>query len=127
MEDIKSQKLGAGIIIISIIHFIGAILGIFGTIVLFTQKDKFIAQGVTLTLSNTQLMISLILQIILVIAIIFILFKKAIGVYCYFTITILSIINSIMDTGFQWIILLSLILPILMAICINRKKKLFNF
>ena len=127
MENTQPQKLGAVIIAISIFYFIISIFGTFGLVLLLTQKDTLIKQGIPLTLSNTQLMISLILQIILVIAIIFILFKKALGVYCYFTITILSIINSIMDTGFQWIILLSLILPILMAICINRKKKLFNF
>ena len=127
MEDTQSQKLGAGIIIISIIHFICGIFSILGTIVLLTQKDALIKQGIPLTLSTNQIIISLILQLILIIAIILILFKKSVGVYCYFTITIISIINSIMDSGFQWIIILSLILPILLAIFINKKKKLFNF
>lgn len=126
MEDTQPQKLGAGIIIISIIYFISAIFGTLGSVVLLTQKDILIKQGVPLTLSNTQIIIGLILQLILVIAIILILFKKSIGVYSYFTITILSIINTIMDNGFQWTIILSLILPILMAICINKKRKLFN-
>jgi len=126
MENTQSQKLGSGIIIISIIYFIGAIFGTFGLIVLLTQKDTLTKQGIPLTLSTTQITISLILQLILVIAIILILFKKSIGVYSYFTITILSIINAIMDNGFQWTIILSLILPILMAIFINKKRKLFN-
>jgi len=127
MEDTQSQKLGAGIITISIIHFIGGIFSILGTIVLLTQKDTLIKQGIPVILSTNQIIINLILQLILIIAIILILFKKSIGVYCYFTITIISIINSIMDSGFQWIIIVSLILPILLAILINKKKKLFNF
>lgn len=126
MENTQPQKLGAGIIAISVIYFITAILGTLGLVVLLTQKDTLIKQGIPLTLSNTQIITSLILQLILVIAIILILFKKSIGVYSYFTITIISIINSIMDTGFQWTIILSLILPLLMAFFINKKRKLFN-
>ena len=126
MENTQPQKLGAGIIILSVIYFITAIFGTLGSVVLLTQKDILIEQGIPLTLSNTQIIIGLILQLILVIAIILILFKKSIGVYSYFTITILSIINTIMDNGFQWTIILSLILPILMAICVNKKRKLFN-
>lgn len=126
MENTQPQKLGAGIIILSVIYFITAIFGTLGSVVLLTQKDILISQGIPLTLSNTQIIIGLILQLILVIAIILILFKKSIGVYSYFTITILSIINTIMDNGFQWTIILSLILPILMAICVNKKRKLFN-
>lgn len=126
MENTQSQKLGVGIIIISILYFIIAILSTFGTIILLTQKDALIKQGIPLTLSNSQITISLIFQLILVIAIILILFKKSIGVYSYFTITLISIINTIMDNGFQWTIILSLILPVLMAIFINKKRKLFN-
>lgn len=126
MENTQPQKLGAGIIAISIIYFITAILGAFGSIILLTQKDALIKQGVPLTLSNSQIIIGIILQLILVIAIILILFKKSIGVYSYFTITIISIINSIMDSGFHWTIILSLILPLLMAFLINKKRKLFN-
>ncbi len=126
MENTQPQKLGAGIIILSVIYFITAIFGTLGSVVLLTQKDILIEQGIPLTLSNNQIIIGLILQLILVIAIILILFKKSIGVYSYFTITILSIINTIMDNGFQWTIILSLILPILMAICVNKKRKLFN-
>jgi hypothetical protein len=126
MENTQPQKLGAGIIAISVIYFITAILGTFGSIILLTQKDTLIKQGVPLTLSTSQIIIGLILQLILVIAIILILFKKSIGVYSYFTITIISIINSIIDSGFQWTIILSLILPLLMAFFINKKRKLFN-
>lgn len=126
IENTQPQKLGAGIIVISVIYFITAILGTFGSIILLTQKDTLLKQGVPLPLSTSQIIIGLVLQLILVIAIILILFKKSIGVYSYFTITIISIINSIMDSGFQWTIILSLILPLLMAFFINKKRKLFN-
>lgn len=126
MENTQPQKLGAGIITVSIIYFIIVIFGTLGLIVLLTQKDTLIKQGVPITLSTNQIIIGLILQLILIISIILILFKKSIGVYSYFTITILSLINTVMDNGFHLTILLSLILPILMAIFINKKRKLFN-
>ncbi|AQR88627.1 hypothetical protein [Clostridium saccharobutylicum] len=126
MENSQSQKLGAGIIIISIIYIILCIASIFGTVVLLTQKASLTKQGITLPLTNAQMTISLILQLLLLIAIILILFKKSIGVYSYFLLIILDLINTIMDSGFKWTIILSLILPILMAICINRKRKPFN-
>lgn len=130
MENKQSQKLGAGIITVSIIHFIGSIFSILGSIILFTSKDKIInelqANGQNIA-SNTQITISLILQLILTIAIILILIKKSIGIYSYFTVIAINIIYSVISTGLQWTVIFSLILPILMAIFINKKKELFNF
>ena len=129
MEHTQSQKLGTGIIIISIIQLIGAIFSVFGSILLFSSKDTIInelqANGQS-TASNTQITITLILQLILAISIILILVKKSIGIYSYFTFVAINIIYSIISTGFQWTIIFSLILPILMAIFINKKKNLFN-
>ncbi|EKQ57359.1 MULTISPECIES: hypothetical protein [unclassified Clostridium] len=123
----QPQKLGAGIIILSIIHFILVAFGILGTVILLTQKDTFVKQGIAIPLSDSQIIISIVLEVLLTIAVILILLKKSIGVYSYFTINVISIINTIIDSGFQWTILLSLIFPVLMAICIYRKKALFNF
>jgi hypothetical protein len=133
MKNMQSQKLGSGIIIISFIHFIGAIFSILGAILLLSRKDVVInqlqatKQSIPLTLSTTQITISLILQLIMIITIILILFKKSIGVYSYFTIVAINIIHTIMGNGFKWTIICSLILPILMTIFINKKKELFNF
>lgn len=126
MENVQSQKLGAGLIALSIIYFILSIFGIAGTALLLTQKDLFTKQGIAMPLSDTQIIISIILQVLIVIAIILILFKKSIGVYSYFTIIAISIINTIIDSGFHWTIILSLILPILMGICIYKRRYLFN-
>ena len=123
MENKQSQKLGAGIIIISIIYFIGSIFTILGAILLFATKNELQAA----TLSTTRITISLILQIIIVISIILILLKKSIGVYSYFTLAAINIIYTIIGNGFNWTIVGSLILPILMAILITRKKELFSF
>jgi len=129
MENTQSQKLGAGIIIISIIQLIGAIFNVFGSILLFSSRDTIINElqetGQSIA-SNTQITITLILQLILAIAIILILIKKSIGIYSYFTVVAINIIYSIVSIGFQWTIIFSLIIPILMAIFINKKKKLFN-
>lgn len=129
MENTQSQKLGAGIITISIIQLIGAIFSVFGSIILFLSKDKIINElqktGQSIA-SDTQITITLILQLLLAISVILILLKKSIGIYSYFTVVAISIIYSIISTGFQWIIILSLIFPILMAIFINKKKNLFK-
>ena len=130
MKNTQSQKLGAGIITISIIQLIGAIFSVFGSIILFSSKDTIINElqetGQSIA-SNTQITITLILQLILAISVILILLKKSIGVYSYFTVTILNIIYTIICVSLNWTIIFSLILPILMAIFINKKKELFNF
>jgi hypothetical protein len=131
MENTQSRKLGAGIIIISIIQFIGVIFSVVGSILLFSSKDAIInklqenGQNINI-LSNTQIIISLIFQLIIAVAIILILVKKSIGIYSYFTVVSINIIYSIIRAGFQWTIIFSLIFPILMAIFINKKKKIFN-
>jgi hypothetical protein len=123
MENKQSQKLGAGIIMISIIYFIGSIFAILGSILLFATKNELQAT----TLSTTRITISLIIQIILTISILLILLKKSIGVYSYFTFVVINMIYTIIGNGFNWTIIGTLILPILMAILITRKKELFSF
>ncbi|MFW2491790.1 hypothetical protein ACN077_25015 [Clostridium chromiireducens] len=121
MENKQSQKLGFGIIIISIIYFISSIFVILGSLLLFATKNE------VQTLSTSQIIISLTIQIVLTISIILILLKKSIGVYSYFTFVVINVIYTIIGNGFSWKIVGSLILPILMAILIKRKKELFSF
>lgn len=127
MENNQSKKLSTQIITISTIQLIGTIFSVLGSILLLSSKDiinEFQATGQNIS-SNTQITISLILQLALAITIILILLKKNIGIYSYFVIVCINLIYSIINNGFQWIILFSLILPILMAIFIYKKKDLF--
>lgn len=134
MENDKSQKLGVGIITVSVLHLIGAIFSILGLIILLVFRNSI--QGVfnqtgqkaaSLALSTNHIIVSLVLTLILSAAVILILLKKASGIYAYFICSIINIIYSIVLNGFKWTSILSVILPILMLIFITRKKEVFGF
>ncbi|KHD38500.1 membrane protein [Clostridium acetobutylicum] len=132
MENENDSKVGAGIITISVLHFIGAAFTLIGSLILLGAKDNInniLAQSgqSASTVTNTSIAISLVLVIVLVIGVILILKKKALGVYLYFLSEIISIIYSIVHSGFSFMIILSLILPILMAVFIYQKKSLYGF
>ncbi|NRZ29507.1 hypothetical protein [Clostridium beijerinckii] len=130
MESTQLKKLGAGIVTISAIQLIGAIFSVLGSLLLFSSKSEILNEMQTSKqniASNTQITITLILQVLLAITIILILLKKSIGIYSYFTVVTINILYSIISIGFQWTIIFSLILPVLMAIFIYKKKSLFTF
>ena len=82
-------------------------------------------------LTSTELIVSIILTVILLVGIILILLKKQIGVYTFFTVEIINIIYSLIMNGLSISILVStlvgLILPGLLAYFIYKKKELFGF
>ena len=132
MENVKKEKLGAGILTICIIHIVCFILFIFGVLSTLAFKDKIPElqqmEAAGMTLSNLQMSISIVTSIIMFISIILILRRKALGVYGYFTIQMINIIYPIILNGFYISILISsLIFPILMGICIYRKRHIFGF
>lgn len=132
METTQNQKLGAGILTVSIIQLVLNVLGLLGLVFMVVMKDAISEQMALLgqqnvELTTSQMVISLILTLVLVVGIILILMKKAAGVYIYFTCTIINIIYSIIMAGFKFTTIFSLILPILMAIFISSKKELFGF
>lgn len=125
------NKLGGGIITISVLTLIGFALSLIGYLMIFALGDTlsktYMSMGITPPEPST-LVISLILSILIGISTILILMKKSIGVYGYFISEVLSIISSIIFNGFHMInILLSLILPVLMFIFIYQKKSIFGF
>ncbi|WP_291576557.1 hypothetical protein [Clostridium sp. UBA4548] len=132
MENNQKPKLGGGILTISIIQLVFTGLGIIGFIPLLLMKDTIEQQlqsvGQTApVLSTSSLVISLILSLILVIGIILILLRKSLGVYTYFTCVVVNIIYAIIMTGFKASLIISLILPLLMALFIYQKKEIFGF
>lgn len=126
----ENKKLGAGIIIITILVVLGSILGIVGDLGSIFLGDLVVetydGEVIQSTVSNSQLIIDIILKIIFLISAILIFMKKSLGIYCYFIVVIISIIASIIFNGFSIAIISSLILPILMAIFVAKKREVFG-
>lgn len=133
MENNQERKLGAGIITMSVIHLVIYTLAIIGLAINIFMNDTITQQlellgADTSAINPTQLTISLILSVLMFIAVILILCKKAIGVYAYFIITVIDIINTIITSGFNIVsLLISLIFPTLMGFFIYKKKYVFGF
>lgn len=141
MENIQERKLGAGIITISVLHLIGFVIGGFSSIRSIVNYDSVVESFSALGLdpniyvpSPSKIIVSLVLSVLLAISVILILSKKSLGVYGYFTITVISLINSIMSVisiGFSGLVILSLglslIFPALMALFIHKRKYVFGF
>lgn len=131
--ETNNQKLGGGIMTICILTLIGFVFTLFSSITMLTGRDKIIESYKTLGLDTSlipsagQTIIGLILSILIALSVILILMKKSIGIYGYFIVEIISIIASIIFSGFSILnIILSLIFPILMAIFISKRKFVFG-
>lgn len=131
MENEQEQKVGAGIKTIAIIELVFETLGLLSSIFYLVFKDKINsavqAAGVTTKVSSSTYVIALIVSILIIISVILILLKNTIGVFGYFIVYIADIIYSIVTVGkFSPLMLISFILPILMAIFIYRKRSIFK-
>ncbi len=134
METNNNEKLGGGIITICVLTLIGFAISLIGYVTLLLGKDMLIdmynSMGIDATtiIPDTSItLVSLIISIVIAVSVILILMKKSIGVYGYFVAEIISIIASIVFSGFNILSLIaSLILPILMAIFILQKKEVFG-
>ena len=131
--DDEENRLGGGIITLSVLHFIMSFLSIVGAIVLLTAGSSSEFQEALGSLAadlstGTIIFEDIILRIVLIISLILILRKNKIGVYGYFLFAIVSLIFTIVTSGFHIAsIIVSLIFPILMAIFIAKKKAVFGF
>ena len=130
----ENKKLGGGILTISILYLVFLSLGLMGNIISFSTLDQINAVSAQMgmpQLTSTELIISIILNLVLVIAIILILLKKKIGVYAFFTVIIINVIYSLIMNGLSVFVLIStligLILPGLLAYFIYKKKEVFGF
>lgn len=133
MENQKQNKLGAGIITISIIQIIFSAFGLLGSILLLMpsfQENMVVISGLSLEqlgINNVTIIIGLVSIIVALLGIILILRKKAIGLYIYLLVTAANIIYSIVMNGISIFSLIgALILPILMTFFIYKKKELFG-
>ena len=134
----NEQKLGAGILTISIILLIGTVIGIFGVIIGLTVGDSINAIALesgqideSMLLSSGDYVFSLITTLISGISVVLILMKNKYGIYGYFTIFILSNVYSLIMYGIAGIqpvsVILSVALAALYGFFIYKKRVLFGF
>lgn len=130
----ENKKLGGGLLTISILYLIFLSFGLIGSIVSFLTLDQINAVSAQMGLpqiTSTELIISTILNLILLVGVILILLKHKIGVYTFFTVIIINVIYSLIMNGFNIPVLIStlisLILPGLLAYFIYKKKEIFGF
>ncbi|CDM67608.1 putative membrane protein [Clostridium bornimense] len=127
------QKLGGGIITISVLTLVGFAFNLISYLAMLIMGDSLNEMYSSMGLGNiipstSTLVVSLILSIIIGVSTILILMKKSIGVYGYFIGEVLSIISSIIFTGFSLFgLIISLIFPVLMFIFIYKRKTVFGF
>ncbi|MEG1132403.1 MAG: hypothetical protein RSD22_09720 [Romboutsia sp.] len=125
----KENKLGFGIITISIIQLIFNFFSIIGSLFYFSDNTKQILGEDFLNkfnITTTSIIISLVITILITISLILILFKKLVGIYAYIITIIISINYSIIANGFNLNqLLLSLIIPVILLIFLFNKKSVF--
>ena len=130
MNNTQKQKIGAGIITISIItlviNILLLVLPIFALIFKEQLNAQLLQQGIKSTYSSSELIPLIIIEILAIISVILILLRNTIGVFSYFIICIGNIVYSIVQSGFQSDTLAALILPALMAIFIYPKRNIFK-
>lgn len=131
MQEAKDRKLGPGILSVSIIQLVIYSFALIGMLLTFLFKDT-IQQQVALvdpngSITTGRLMISLVLLFLLILGVILILLKRTVGVYIYFICVAINVVFLIINNSDIINILFNLILPVLMAFFIFRKKELFGF
>lgn len=134
MENEKNNKVGAGILTVAIIQFVLSGFGILflGLGLLF--KDAINAQLKSMgneTIPDggqISIIISFIFTVLSIVGLILILRKKAIGIYLYFAVEVLERIFGAITQDVNIIgLIVGLILPVLMAIFVYKKRALYGF
>ena len=127
MENNQQQKVGAGILTVSIVQLVFSSFALIGVLMLLAAKDTISEMTKTAPLPTSVLIITMVLLVILLLGVILILMKKKLGVYIYFIAEIINLVYSIINNGFSISVVLGLVIPVLMGIFIWQKKSLFGF
>lgn len=125
MENNQPQKVGAGILTVSIIQLVFSGFVFLALLITFLAKDQIEAAS-AVKITTSVLAISTVFTAITIIGIILILMKKQLGVYIYFGGFVINMVYSIVTKGFDSLMILSLIIPVLMGIFIWQKKEVFG-
>lgn len=132
MEINKENKLGAGIITLSVLTIISVFITYFSNICLLipSVQNNLKQKGIPiekLAINNVIIAIGLISATILLISIILILLKKALGIYLYYLLFLANLIYSIVLKGFNKFLIFSIIFPALFGYFLYKKKHLYGF
>lgn len=129
----ENKKLGGGIVSVSIIYLVFLCIGLLGSVITFTNLDSvnsIATQAGIAQITPTDLIIGITLNLVSLAGIILILMKKKLGIYTFFTVVVINIIYQLVMSGFSGEVLLSilisLILPSLLAFFIYKKRELFG-
>lgn len=130
MKNNENSKVGPGIMTVSILTLIANGFSFLGLVLALVFKDSLSsipgAEAIK-EISINEIIISIIIILLVIVSVILILYKKSLGIYGYFVGIIANFIYSVITTGFNPSSLISLILPILMAVFILKKKELYGF
>ena len=130
MENMQEQNVGAWILAIANIHLVVNAIAAVALLVAFNIQDT-LNEGTediaAIEITTSDLIIGMIVIAIITLAIILILMRKKIGIYIYFTAQVFNTVDVIVAYGFSSIDPISLILPVLMAIFIWKKREVFGF
>ncbi len=125
----REKRVGAGIITMAVLYFIGQALTILGVIINLAFKDQInnflLEAGTSADVNQTELLITLCIAVIITIAVILILLKKPIGAFAFIGIEILSFVYKAIISGVTIYTPLSLIFPGLMIFFIYKKKDIY--
>lgn len=135
MENTENRKLGGGIITVCILLILGYVFSIGSSIFylfnpsIIQQLNQTVGESIP-AITTTTLTIGLIMSIVALIGVILVLCKKAVGVYIYYLMTIISLLYTVIMNGINMITLFSiigaLILPVLLGIFIYKRRYVFG-
>lgn len=130
METVENnQKVGAGIITMSVIYLVFQVFVLFGLLASLALKDQVTAilseSGTGAEFSATVIVIAIVTSLIFIASVILILMKKSIGAYLFIGIEVLSLIYNIVTGAFTIYSIFGLILPGLMIFFLYKKKELY--
>lgn len=130
MEIVENnQKLGAGIITMSVLYLIGQAFTMLSVLINIVMKDeiaRMLAEAGTISeITTAQLSVTLVISLILTVSIILILFKKYIGAYIFIGIEVLSLLFSIITGAFTLFSIIGLVFPGLMIFFLYKKKEIY--
>ena len=121
----KDEKVGAGILTLCILHFVGAGFALLGSIALLALSATLLEETGSSTVS---IVVSIFFIVANVIACIMLLIKQKIGVFLYYGVALLNLVSTFALSGFSFLTLvLALIFPVLMGVFISKKKELYGF
>lgn len=132
MEKEQNEKLGFGIVAISIIYIVMQLITMFYSSMSLISYDYLIGElssgGMdTTNITKASLIATLIISAIILASVVLILFKISWGIYLFYITILINIFSSVFANGFTWTTSVLLVLPFIYGYLIKRKTSVFGF